>query len=197
MRTDAPTDLVERAFTATREQVDATRPAHLTLSTPCPAWDVRTLVNHIIGGAYWYAEAMRDGVSPPIEGDDDDYVAGDFGTAYAEGIRQALAAFAAPGALDTTVTFVGRPVPATTVLRLCALDTFVHGWDLARALGRSTDLDPQLADVLREHAAPRLPDSFRGTDDDALYRPPVAAPPDATAADHLAAALGRSVTSDP
>jgi hypothetical protein len=68
----------------------------------------------------------------------------------------------------------------------------VHGWDLARALGRSTDLDPELADVLREHAVPRLPDSFRGTDDDALYRPPVAAPPDATAADRLAADLGRT-----
>jgi uncharacterized protein (TIGR03086 family) len=196
VRTDAPADLLERAFTATREQVDATERAQLALPTPCTAWDVRALVNHIIGGAYWYAEAMRDGVSPPIEGDDDDYVAGDFGTAYAEGIGRALAAFSAPGALDTTVTFFGRPVPAPTVQRLCALDTFVHGWDLARALGRSTDLDPELADVLREHAAPRLPDSLRSTDDDALYRPPVAAPPEATAADRLAAALGRAATPD-
>jgi uncharacterized protein (TIGR03086 family) len=83
-------------------------------------------------------------------------------------------------------------VPGATVLRLCALDTFVHGWDLARALDRPTDLDPQLADDLREHAAPRLPQSFRSTDDDALYRPPTTAPAGATAADRLAADLGRA-----
>jgi uncharacterized protein (TIGR03086 family) len=155
---------------------------------------VRLLVNHIIGGAYWYADAVRDRVTPPLEGDDDDYAAGDFRAAYAEGIRRAEDAFGAAGALDTEIAFVGRPVPATTVQRLCALDTFVHGWDLARALGRSTDLDPELADELREHAAPRLPKSFRGTDPDALYRPATDAPAGATAADRLAALLGRDVS---
>ena len=78
-------------------------------------------------------------------------------------------------------------------MRLCALDTFVHGWDLARALGRSTDLDPELADLLRERMAPRVPEAFRGTGPDALYRPPADVPADATAADRLAAALGRDV----
>jgi len=190
----ARTELLHRAFAATREQVDAVGADQLALPTPCPAWDVRLLVNHIIGGAYWYAEAMRDGVTPPMEGEDDDYAAGNFRAAYAEGIRQAQDAFGADGALDAAISFVGRSVPATTVLRLCALDTFVHGWDLARALGRPTDLDPSLADELREHAAPRLPESFRGTDDDALYRPRATAPADATAADRLAADLGRTVT---
>ncbi len=193
MATDgAPLELVTRAFAATREQVEAVGPRDLDRPTPCTAWDVRTLVDHVIGGAYWYAEAMRDGVTPPLEGEDDDYTAGDFRAAYAAGIDEALRAFAAPGALEQSVAFVGRPVPAATVARLCALDTFVHGWDLARALGRSTDLDPGLADALLANAAPRLPESFRGVTDDALYRPPTtpAATP-ATRADHLAAALGR------
>jgi len=189
---DPPTDLLERAFAATRAEVDATAPAQLGLPTPCDAWDVRKLVNHVIGGAHWYAHAVRDRVTEPIEGDDDDYAAGDFRAAYADAIRQALDAFTARGALDASITFVGRPLAGSTVQRLCVLDTFVHGWDLARALGRSTDLDPGVADALREDVAPRLPDAFRGTDADALYRPPAEAPPDATAADRLAAYLGRS-----
>jgi uncharacterized protein (TIGR03086 family) len=189
----ASTELLDRAFAATRTEIDATEPQQLTLPTPCSAWDVRMLVNHIIGGAHWYAQAMRDCVTPPLEGDDDDYAAGDFRAAYAEGIREALEAFGAPGALDASISFVERPVGGSTVLRLCALDTFVHGWDLARALGRSTDLDPGLADELRERAAPRLPDAFRGTDPDALYRPAADAPAGATAADRLAADLGREV----
>jgi uncharacterized protein (TIGR03086 family) len=191
--TASDTDLLARAFAATREHVDVIRLDQLTLPTPCTAWAVRTLLNHVIGGASWYAEAMREHVTPPILGEDDDYAADDYRAAYAEGLRQAEDASAAPGALDATISVVGRVVRATTVLRLCALDTFVHGWDLARALGRSTDLDPTLADVLREHAALKLPASYRGTDDAALYRPEAAVPPDATAADRLAALLGRTV----
>ena len=189
----APLEMLERAFAATRAEVDATGPDQLTLPTPCSEWDVRLLVNHIIGGASWYADAVRDGVTPPIE-DNDDYVAGDFRAAYDAEIRRALDAYGAPGVLDTTITYVGRPVAGRSVLRLCALDTFVHGWDLARALGRPTDLDRGLADQLREHYAPRIPEAFRGTGPDALYRPPADPPTDATAADRLAATLGRTIT---
>ena len=138
---------------------------------------------------------MRDGVTPPIDDPDDDYVAGDnFRVAYADEIRRALDAYRAPGALDTTIAYVGRSLPGSTVMRLCALDTFVHCWDLARALGRSTDLDPELADLLRERMASRVPEAFRGTGPDALYRPPTDVPADATAADRLAATFGRDVT---
>ncbi len=192
--TDASsTELLERAFAATRAEVDATTPDQLTLPTPCTEWDVRALVNHIIGGASWYADAVLDGVTPPLEGPDDDYVAGDFRATYADEIRRALDAYRAPGALDTTIAYVGRSLPGSTVMRLCALDTFVHGWDLARALGRSTDLDSELAELLRERMAHRVPEAFRGTGPDALYRPAADVPADATAADRLAAALGRAV----
>lgn len=190
-----PTALLERAFTSIRGEVEATARDQLTLPTPCPPWDVRLLVNHIIGGAEWYAATIREGVSPPIDGVDDDYAAGDFHAAYADWIRTALDAFGSPGALDAPVVYVGREVPGTAVLRLCALDTFVHGWDLARALGRPTDLDAELAEELLANVAPQVPEAFRGTDPTALYRPPATTPPDATAADRLAAALGRTLTS--
>jgi hypothetical protein len=52
------------------------RPKDLDAPTPCASWDVRTLVNHFIGTARWWAAT--------IAGDDDvahaDYTAGDFVT---------------------------------------------------------------------------------------------------------------------
>lgn len=189
-----PTELLVRAFASTRGEVEATGRDQLTLPTPCPPWDVRLLVNHIIGGAEWYAATIREGASPPIDAVDDDYAAGDFHAAYADWIRNALDAFGAPGALERQIVYVGQEVPGITVLRLCALDTFVHGWDLARSLGRPTDLDAEVAEELLANVAPQVPTAFRGTDDAALYRPPVDLDTDATAADRLAAFLGRSPT---
>jgi uncharacterized protein (TIGR03086 family) len=196
MMLTSPVDIVERAFAATRAVVAVTTPADYPRPTPCDAWDVRTLVNHIVGGAFWYAEAMRDRVSPSLEGDDD-VCADDPLAAYDAGIAEATAAFRAPGAIEATVTFIGRDRPATTVAALCALDTFVHGWDLARALGRPAildpaDLDPDVAAALLERTAGSIPDALRGTDADALYRPETPVPHDATPADRLAAFLGRT-----
>jgi uncharacterized protein (TIGR03086 family) len=188
-----PVELVERAFAATRSVVALTTAADYPRPTPCAEWDVRTLVNHIVGGACWYAETMRDRVSPPVEGDDDDDVcAGDPLVAYDDGIGKAVDALRAPGALDGSIAFIGRDRPAATVASLCALDTFVHGWDLARALARPTDLDPGVAEALLAHTVDSIPDALRGTDADSLYRPVAPVPDDAPPADRLAGFLGRA-----
>jgi uncharacterized protein (TIGR03086 family) len=191
----SPIELLARAFASTRGEVDAIDREQLTLATPCPPWDVRLLLNPVIGAAEWYTATIREGVSPPIDGVDDDYAAGDYHATYAEWIQVALDAFRAPGALERSVTYVGRDIPGVAVMRLCALDTFAHGWDLARSLGRSTELDAEVADELLTKVAPQVPASFRGTGEDALYQPPADTPADATAADRLAAYLGRSLSS--
>lgn len=187
-------ELLGRAYAATRGVLANVTPDQYGLPTPCDAWDVRTLANHVVGGSYWYAEAMRDRVSPPMEGEDDD-AAGDLLGAYDDGIREALAAFGAPGALDGTVHFFGRDRPATSVLRLAMLDTFVHGWDLARATQQSSDLDPAVAGELLATTVGSIPDALRGTDGDALYRPIVPVPDTVlntiSPADRLAAFMGR------
>jgi uncharacterized protein (TIGR03086 family) len=187
-----PVELVERAFSATRAVVAVTTPTDYPRATPCERWDVRTLVNHIVGGAWWYAATVRDRVSPPVEGDDDDVCSGDPLVAYDDGIGQTLDALRAPGALDGSIAFIGRDRPAATVASLCGLDTFVHGWDLARALERPTDLDRTVAEALLARTAGSIPDALRGTDADALYRPVSFVPADAPPADRLAAFLGRT-----
>ena len=71
------------------------------------------------------------------------------------------------------------------------VDTFAHGWDLAKATGQSTDLDLELAAQLLAFCHAALPDSFRGPDGEAPFGPQVSVAGGASMADQLAAFLGR------
>jgi hypothetical protein len=73
-------------------------------------------------------------------------------------------------------------------------DVFTHAWDLAKATGQSTDLDPQFAAQLTEGARLFVTDEIRGPDGSgAPFGPEQPAPAGASAADIHAAFLGRSV----
>ena len=73
------------------------------------------------------------------------------------------------------------------------MEQFTHGWDLARATGQPTDLDPGLAAGLLSQARLAIPDAYRGPDGQALFGPAREAPAGAGPADQLAAFLGRAV----
>ncbi|HEY6786811.1 MAG TPA: TIGR03086 family protein, partial [Trebonia sp.] len=76
---------------------------------------------------------------------------------------------------------------------LAAMEQLTHGWDLARAIGQSADLDPELADWLLGTARLAITDELRGPAGQALFGPAVEAPAGAGPADQLAAFLGRRV----
>ena len=76
---------------------------------------------------------------------------------------------------------------------LAVNDQFVHGWDLARAIGHDTDLDSRLADELLVRGQAWITDAYRGPDGTGLFGPSVMAPAGASSADRLAAFLGRSL----
>ena len=80
-------------------------------------------------------------------------------------------------------------LPGSIFVMIAATDTFAHGWDLANALGISTDLDPAVAGQLLSLSM--LPDEFRGPDGQAPFGPKVDVPDSACAADRLAGYLGR------
>ena len=180
---------LDRAFHSNLDVLAKLRPQDLDAPTPCASWDVRALVNHFIGQARWWA-AMVDGGEEPAG---KDYAAGDLEAAYAESIKIASAAFAADGAMEQTVRLPFGEFPGSVALSMAALDQFAHGWDLARALGLPTDLDPVLASELLSQATQTLPDAFRGPDGQAPFGPAREAPAGAGPADQLAAFLGRQV----
>jgi uncharacterized protein (TIGR03086 family) len=184
------TEGLEQAMATTRSVLANVKPDQYDAATPCESWDVRALVNHIVGGSYYFAACVNEG-KHPAGANDTDFTEGDVMGAYDAGIAAAVSAFNAPGALDKMVELPFGTLPATAFLGLATTDQFTHGWDLARATGQDCNLAPELATQLLEGAKASIPDQFRGPDGQAPFGP--AHEGGATAADHLAGFLGRRV----
>ena len=73
--------------------------------------------------------------------------------------------------LDRTVRLPFGEFPGAVVLGMAATEQFTHGWDLARATGQPTDLDPDLAAELLGQARLVITDAYRGPDGEALFGP--------------------------
>jgi uncharacterized protein (TIGR03086 family) len=183
------TKQLDRAFVSTRAVVAMVRPDQLAAPTPCASWDVRALISHFVGTARWAAVT----ISGDSAEDTQDRGAGDFLASYDESIEMALAAFGADGALERTVSLPFGEYTGLALMQLCAGDQFTHGWDLARATGQPTDLDPDVARELLIQARASVRDEMRGPDGAAVFGPAVVAPPGSGPADQLAAFLGRPI----
>lgn len=182
------TQPLEQAVATTREVLANVKADQLDDPTPCASWKVRDLINHIVGGHRFFGAGLR-GEQPGGEVDD---ASGDYVGAFDEVTSSTVAGFGAPGALDKSYTLPFGTMPGSAFMGLATTDTFVHAWDLAKATGQSTDLDPQLAEALLAQSKAAIQDAFRGPEG-APFGPEAEAPADATAADRLAAFLGRSV----
>jgi uncharacterized protein (TIGR03086 family) len=185
------TENLERAFASTRSVLAHVTADQLTNPTPCQSWAVRDLINHFVGVSGWSGVTVNAGVAPaPPE---TDFTTGDMVGAYDEGIAAAVDAFGRPGALEKMITLPFGEIPGAVYLGIATTDAFAHGWDLARATGQSTDLDPELAAELLEGARLFLQPAFRGEDGERPFGAEQPVPPAATNADALAAFLGRRV----
>ena len=180
----------ERAVRSTRAVIGGVTPEQLTLPTPCASWQVSDLINHIVGGQFFFA-AMASGEKPSR--DRPDFSAGDFVGDFERGSTAAIAAFDEPGAMERTMHLPFGDMPGSVFVNIAATDTFIHGWDLAKATGQPADLDPDLAAALLVGARPFLSDSLRGPEGKASVGPEQPCASDAPHADQLAAFLGRVV----
>lgn len=183
---------LEGAVASTAEIVKGTPVSQAGALTPCQDWDVRALLNHVIG-TLWLADGlfadreprylMAPGGLPPTDLVGDDPVA-----AYAEASSAALAA---AGAGDTLTRMHVTPLgemPGPMLAGFTTLDILMHGWDLAKATGQPADLDGRLAAHVLSFAEQAL-----ATPESRASRigPPVAVGADAPVTDRLAAFLGR------
>ena len=158
-------------------------------ATPCASWNVAQLIDHLVGAQHWSRCAVEGSeLSETGQGS----AQGDFRATYAAAAEACAAAFAEDGALERTVNPGFGDMPAAALLGLSITDTFTHAWDLAKATGQSTDLDPALASHLLGASRQSIQESFRGPEG-APFGPEQAAAADAPAADQLAAFLGRRV----
>lgn len=179
-------DLDRRALVSTRRFLAGTTPAQLALPTPCAGWDVRALLDHVVGGNLLYAAAAR---GEPVDWStrDGDRLGNDPHGAYDRSTDAVTAAFAAVEATATLDMPFGR-LPVGQAVAVHFVDVLTHGWDLAVATGQHPELEDELANRALEIVA-AYPDDAWGTPQ--FFAPKLSAPDDAPPYVRLVATLGR------
>ena len=154
------------ALDVASEVVRAVRPDDLRRPTPCAGWDLRALLAHMVGQNHGFADAVcgpadvsATAFAPRPVGED----VAEAWTASAERVAAAFAAAPAEGEVLLVEISEDRRFPTTTVLGFHLLDTVVHTWDVAVALGRDFHPGAEVAEIVRRGAAaiPTGPDRER------------------------------------
>jgi len=113
--------------------------------TPCSAWSVRDLVNHVVAEELWAPPLLRGRTIEEVGGQFDGDVLGE--DPHGATLMSAAAAAAAVDELVPVGGHVhlsyGTEDMDEYVRQLCA-DHLIHGWDLAAATGGDTSMDPEL-----------------------------------------------------
>jgi uncharacterized protein (TIGR03086 family) len=143
------TGLLEQHARAVAEfgsRVHAVRPDQWDASTPCPDWDVRALVNHLVNEQLWVPPLMG-GATVADVGDalDGDVLGDDPAAAWDAAAAAATAALNADGALDRVVHLSFADVTGDVYAWQLIGDLAIHAWDLARGIGADDTIDADLA----------------------------------------------------
>ena len=133
-------ELHRRAVAGTRPVVDRISPADLDLPTPCAGWDLRALLEHMTGQDHGFAAAVR-AARTGGEVDVAAFAPRPLGptpaVTVATGLDEVVAAFAEAADLEARVLLpeFGTRLPLPIVAGMHLVDTLVHGWDVAAAIG--------------------------------------------------------------
>jgi uncharacterized protein (TIGR03086 family) len=150
-------ELHQRAVAEFASRVDSVGANHGLWSapTPCSAWDVRTLVNHLTSEDRWTAPLLQGATVKDIGDRFDGDLLGD----------DPVGAFAAAGAEATQASSRVDPakivhlsfgdVPASEYLHQLSADHLVHGWDLAVATGGDRHFDVDVVSAISDWFADR------------------------------------------
>ena len=172
--------------------VDRIEPDQLDNPTACDPWTVRDVLNHVTTGAELFALCVRDGSVSDEQLNElftTDRLGDDYRTSFHRATRAALDVFSVPGAMDRLVTMPFGEMPARMAVDIAIFDVTTHAWDLARATGQPTDLDPEVAAEALRAARAMLSDDLRAT---GRFAAEVSVADDAPMADQLAAFTGRT-----
>ena len=182
---------------ATREMarlVDGVGDDQLGAPTPCPAYTLGDLLQHVRDLAEAFTLAGRKeqppaGSQPPQPGD-----AARLGEGWRDGTAEWLdrlaGAWADPAAWEGTTWIAGFEAPASAVGRTAATERVAHGWDVARASGQRLGVDDASLTAAREFVAMMSgpgSEELRGE----AFGPPVPAPEGASPLDEVIAGNGR------
>ena len=181
-------DTIERIELATAfadTKVGGVTAADLGRATPCSEFDVRGLLNHMIGGLGMLTTAASGGKAVIPEGDQ---FGSDPGASYGERRQELLAALRSPGVLEGEWEMPFGTMAAQMMTGIAFMEHLMHGWDVAKATGQDVTIPAELATECMALVTPM----------DAMLRTPGVCGPavpvadDAPLQDKLVAFLGRT-----
>jgi uncharacterized protein (TIGR03086 family) len=177
----------EAAAAQAQRVVAAVRADQLGDPTPCTDWTVRDVINHMVTGNLLFAAIVADEPRPDRSAD---HLGSDHVAAFRDAVTRLSEAFTKHDVLSGTYPTPMGEGPGALLVGMRFNEMVVHAWDVARASGQSTTLDPELAarSLASFEAAPFIP---RG--EGKPFGDSKQPPPDAHPADRLAAYLGREV----
>lgn len=165
---------LQRALTQAADLLDVVTAADLTRPTPCAEWDVRKLANHLIAQPRIFV-TMLQGSPPGWNGRED----------YAEHLGDELRTRG-----NVLVNLWRQIDDAMLVPDWHAAEIATHTWDLAVALGRTTEsLDQSVA----QRAVITMDRVLGPVRKGRAFADATAAPAGSDAYGHLAAYAGRTV----
>jgi uncharacterized protein (TIGR03086 family) len=131
------------------QRVKAVKPDQWDAQSPCTEWTARDVVAHVVGNHRGMAAAATGTEADQLTPGDDP------GQAWSAAYDQMRALAADPEILRKTVNGPTGPMPLEDALgSLVSMDTHIHTWDLARAVGGDERLDPGVVHLAFEMLQP-------------------------------------------
>jgi uncharacterized protein (TIGR03086 family) len=125
-------------------------------STPCDEWNVRDLVNHVVGGNIRYVMILAGEPADVVRRTGDrDWLGADPLGSFEDAFARVAESFTAPGILTAAVRHPRTGALTGAQLRVLRVNELtVHAWDLARALDSDDRLDQRVVSWLLEELEP-------------------------------------------
>lgn len=159
-------------------------------ATPCEEMDVEALVSHVSGALANLGGALATAVrAEPLSAMNPELPPAQ---RWAQGWTWFKGLLSRSDILDVQVTFRKGEMPGAQLIEMGVGEMTIHAWDLARATGQATDVDPELAEHCLASMQSRIKPEYRGPGK--AFGVELPAPAGATAADKLAAFSGRTLS---
>jgi len=179
--TTASVEDLERACAAVGDLIAGIGSDQWMAPTPCTEWNVRDVINHLVGMNLVFT-ALLDGGAMPERGADrlgDDPLG-----AYQASAVAVHEGFARPGVLERIYAGPLGNATGAERLQIRLYDLLAHGWDLSQATGIPARLPDDLAEQALAFVREQLSAEPQPIDDAA------------SAIERLAAFLGRQVRTE-
>ncbi len=185
------TETLKQAIKGFQKRVQAVGDDQWNSPTPCTEWDVRALVNHVVGELRWIPPLLAGRTIAEVG----DQFAGDLlgnqpKPAWAVASQQAIEASLQPGTMERTVHLSSGDRRADAYISEVATDLVIHTWDLARGIGADDRLDRELVDFAQATLKPQV-EAWRAA---GAFAPAVNVPQGADVQTQFLALVGRRRT---